>query len=144
MKTKNNIELIRKRYKAVNAHDLERFQKFYAGSVLWTDPGLARPIKGSSTVRNRLENLITAFPDLRWELDRIFSQGAYVCAQFTFTGTHRGVLRGRRNNELFAPSNKRIRIQACGVYVVRRLKITDSKIYFDFESLRAQIQGKAA
>jgi steroid delta-isomerase-like uncharacterized protein len=144
MKTKNNIELIRARYRAVNAHDLDTFQKFYAGSVLWTDPALTRPIKGPSGVRKRLETLITAFPDLHWKLDQIFSQGAYVCAQFTFLGTHRGTLRGRRGNELFPPSNKRIRIEACGVYVVRRLKIVDSRIYFDFDSFRAQIQRKLA
>jgi steroid delta-isomerase-like uncharacterized protein len=142
MKTKNNLELIRNRYKAVNAHDLDRFQRFYADSVLWIDPGLTRPLKGPSRVCKRLETLITAFPDLHWELDRIFSQGAYVCAEFTFTGTHGGMLRGRRSNELFAPSNKRIRIEACGVYVVRRLKITESKIYFDFDSLKAQIQDR--
>lgn len=142
MKTRSKIELIRARYRAVNAHDLDTFQTFYAGSVRWTDPGLARPIKGPSEVRKRLETLITAFPDMRWKLDQIFSQRPYVCAQFTFTGTHRGMLRGRRNNELFQPTNKRIRVEACGVYVVRRLKITDSKIYFDFENLRGQIQGK--
>jgi steroid delta-isomerase-like uncharacterized protein len=142
MKAKNNLELIRSRYKAVNTHDLDRFQSFYADSVLWADPGLTRPLKGPSSVRKRLETLLTAFPDLHWELDRIFGRGAYVCAQFTFTGTHRGTLRGRQSNELFPPTNKRIRIEACGVYVVRRLKITDSKIYFDFESLKAQIQGR--
>lgn len=144
MKTKNNLQLIRNRYKAVNTHDLDTFEKFYASSVLWTDPGLVRPIKGPSGIRKRLEALITAFPDLHWELDQIFGQGAYVCARFTFTGTHRGVLPGRHGNELFPPSKKRIRIEACGVYVVRGLKITDSKIYFDFESLRAQIQRKVA
>src|SRR5438132_1262116 len=101
MKTRNKLELIRARYKAVNAHDLDTFQGFYAGSVLWTDPGLTRSIKGPPGVRKRLETLITAFPDLHWELNRIFGQGAYVCAQFTFTGTHRGMLPGRRSNEFF-------------------------------------------
>ena len=39
---KGNLELIQARYEAVNAHDVGRFQGFYADSVVWRDP--AHPV----------------------------------------------------------------------------------------------------
>jgi steroid delta-isomerase-like uncharacterized protein len=140
MAANENIKLIKARYEAVNAHDLDRFQGFYAGSIVWEDPGLPSAIKGPVAVRRRLEDLTTSFPDLQWKLGRIFSQGEHVCAEFTFTGTHKGALADNRSKQSLRATNQRIRIQAIGVYTIRRNKIVDSKIYFDFGSLKAQLQ----
>jgi steroid delta-isomerase-like uncharacterized protein len=140
MEVEENLQLIRARYDAVNAHDLDAFQGFYADSIVWSDPGLPTPITGARSVRERLEELTTAFPDLHWELDKIFGQGENVCAEFTFTGTHRGVLPDNRDEKSFPATNKPVRIQAGGVYVVREGKIVNSRIYFDFGSLISQIQ----
>lgn len=129
-----NVALIRARYDAVNSRDYDRFQGFYADAVLWIDPGLSSPIRGPMAVRKRLEALTRAFPDLRWHLDRIFTQGELVCAEFTFTGTHRGKLEGPAGREVH-PTGRAIQLQACGVYTVRDGKIFDSRIYFDLTSL---------
>ena len=140
VEVEENLQLIRARYDAVNAHDLDRFQGFYTGSTVWSDPGLPAPITGASAVRERLEVLTTAFPDLHWKLDRIFGQGESVCAEFTFTGTHRGALPDNTGEESFSATSKPVQIQACGVYVVREGKIIDSRIYFDFGQLASQIK----
>lgn len=141
MGARENIRLIRARYDAVNAHDLDKFQGFYGNSIVWNDPGLARPIKGPRSVRNRLQTLTRAFPDLQWRLDRIFSQGENVCAEFTFTGTHRRQLPGNAG-ERFPATGRAVEIQAAGLYVVRSGKIVDSRIYFDFGGLAAQLQNR--
>ncbi len=140
MAVKENLKLIKARYDAVNAHDWDKFQGFYADSIVWNDPGLPAPITGPRSVRERLEALASAFPDLHWKLDKIFSQGENVCAEFTFTGTHRGSLHDAAGAKSISATNRSIRIQACGVYVVRGGKIINSKIYFDFGSLLSQIQ----
>ena len=142
MGAKENLKLIKARYDAVNAHDLDKFQGFYANSVVWEDPGLASAIKGPAAVRKRLRTLTESFPDLQWKLGRIFSQGEDICAEFTFTGTHKGALADNRGSKSIRATNQRIRIQAVGVYVVRGDKIVDSKIYFDFGSLKSQIQKR--
>ena len=142
MGAEENLRLIRARYEAVNAHDFDRFQGFYGSSIKWEDPGLQSAIKGPAAVRKRLETLTDSFPDLKWKLGRIFSQGEQVCAEFTFTGTHRGQLKDQRTEATLAPTNQKIRIQAVGVYTVRGNKIVDSKIYFDFGSLIRQLQTK--
>lgn len=136
MGSKENLKLIRARYEAVNSHDFEKFQSFYDKSISWGDPHLARAVKGPVAVRRRLESLTAAFPDLKWELGRIFTEGEHVCAEFTFTGTHRGKLDNR--GQTINASNQRIRIPAVGVYTVRGNKIVDSKIYYNFEDLKSQ------
>ena len=143
MGTKENLKLIRARYEAVNAHDFDKLQGFYGNSIKWEDPGLPSAVKGPAAVRKRLENLTTSFPDLQWKLGRLFSEGEHVCAEFTFTGTHRGKLKNQRGRAALNPTNQKIRIQAVGVYTVRANKIVDSKIYFDFGSLTGQLQAKS-
>ena len=49
---RSNVALIEARYEAVNDHDLDRFESFYADSVVWRDPATARPVKGPRAVRN--------------------------------------------------------------------------------------------
>lgn len=133
---KANVELIRARYEAVNAHDFERFQSFYADKVVWRDPGIARPVKGPRAVRKRLESWTAAVPNLRWHLDELFGEGDRLCAQFTFAGTHDGAVSDGRGNE-FAPTNRAVRLQGVGVYVVNGGKIVDSRIYFDLSGFAA-------
>lgn len=129
------LKLIEARYEAVNAHDWSRFQAFYADSITWDDSGLPEPIKGPAAVRERLEVLVTAFPDLHWHLDQLFGDGENVCAKFTFSGTHKGELPDNYDGSAIPPTGKTIRVQACGVYQVQKGKIVDSVVYFDFGAL---------
>lgn len=133
---KGNRQLIEARYEAVNAHDFERFQSFYADAVVWRDPGLARPAKGPRAVRRRLEAWTDSVPNLKWQLDDLFGEGDKLCAEFTFTGTHRGPVKDGRGNEL-APTNRAVRVPGVGVYVIQDGKIVDSRIWFDLGGFRA-------
>ena len=133
---KSNLDLIQARYDAVNAHDFERFQSFYADSVVWRDPATPRPAKGPRAVRKRLEAWAAAVPNLKWELEELFGEGDRLCAQFTFTGKHRGPLADGRGNEL-AGTGRAVKLPGVGVYVVSGGKIVDSRIYFDLSAFVA-------
>lgn len=133
---KGNLALIQARYEAVNAHDFDRFQSFYADTVVWRDPGTPRPAKGPKAVRRRLEAWTAAVPNLKWQLDELFGEGDRLCAQFTFTGSHRGPINDGRGNELVA-TNRAVRLPGVGVYVVQDGKIADSRIYFDLSAFAA-------
>ena len=50
---KAHLSLIEARYEAVNAHDLDRFQDFYADTVVWRDPGTARCMCASRETGSR-------------------------------------------------------------------------------------------
>lgn len=129
------VSLIEARYEAVNAHDWDRFESFYGDSIVWDDPGLAEPIEGPKAVRARLETLNRAYPDLRWNLDRIFNRGDLVCAEFTFTGTQKGELPTRTSDVSVEPTDRSVRLSGVGVYRVQEGRIVDSKVYFDFGRL---------
>ncbi|MDA4136089.1 MAG: ester cyclase [Thaumarchaeota archaeon] len=138
LEQKKNEQLVRARFDAVNAHDWKRFQGLYSDSTVWQDAGLAKAIKGSTAVRKRLEAFAKGFPDFRWQLDRVFGQGEWMCAEFTFTGSHSGPLpfAGMR----FLPVTKKsIRISACGVYRIQEGKIVESHVYFDRSRILAQL-----
>jgi predicted ester cyclase len=125
----SNLDLIRARYEAVNAHDFERFQGFYAPEVRWLDPALARPVEGPEAVRQRLEAWISAVPDLEWRLEDLFGEGDRICALFTFTGTQAGPV--ERRGETLSPTKRRFSVDAAGVYTVRGGQIVESRIWFD-------------
>ena len=127
---KANRALIQARYEAVNAHDYDRFQSFYAPEVAWRDPATPRPVKGPRSVRKRLEAWTAAVPNLRWQLDDLFGENDRLCAQFTFTGSHKGPLLVGRSKELL-PTGRSFRLQGVGVYVVAEGQIVDSRIWFD-------------
>ena len=50
--------------------------------------------------------LVTAFPDIRFELDDMIAEGDKVAVRFTFRGTHQGVFQG------IAPTGKQITYSA--------------------------------
>jgi steroid delta-isomerase-like uncharacterized protein len=127
---KANRAVIQARYEAVNAHDYDRFQRFYAPEVAWRDPATPRPIKGPRSVRKRLEVWTAAVPNLRWQLDDLFGENDRVCAQFTFSGSHTGPLLVGRRHEL-SPTGRSFRLPGVGVYVVVEGQIVDSRIWFD-------------
>jgi predicted ester cyclase len=127
---KTNRALIEARYEAVNAHDYDRFQSFYAAGVAWRDPATPRPVKGPRSVRKRLEVWTAAVPNLRWHLDELFGENDRVCALFTFTGSHKGPLLIGWSKELL-PTGRSFRLQGVGVYVAAESQIVDSRIWFD-------------
>ena len=141
MSLDENTQLVKARFDAVNAHDWKRFQGLYSDLTVWSDAGLDKPIKGSAAVRKRLEAFEKGFPDFRWELDRVFGQGEWMCAEFTFTGSHGGPL-PFSNAKSVPVTKKPIRIQACGVYRIVEGKIVESHVYFDCSRILAQLGAR--
>ena len=133
---KANLQVIEARYEAVNAHDFDRFQSFYADAVVWRDPATPRPAKGPKAVRRRLETWAAAVPNLKWQLEDLFGEGDKLCARFTFTGKHSGPLADARGNELTG-TGKAIKVPGVGVYVIQDGKIVDSRIWFDLAAFGA-------
>jgi len=138
LEQKQNVQLVKARFDAVNAHDWKRFQGLYSDSTIWYDAGLEKPIKGSTAVRKRLEAFAKGFPDFRWQLDRVFGQGEWMCAEFTFTGSHGGPLPFADTRSV-PVTKKSIRISACGVYRIQESKIIESHVYFDCSRILTQL-----
>ena len=80
-------------------------------------PGQA---SGAAGVKNRIETLRGAFPDLRYALEELVAEGDVVAARFSWRGTHKG--------EAFLgipPSGKAILVRGMGFYRLREGRIVE-------------------
>src|SRR5712664_194176 len=92
MSVEENLRVMDAATKALNDHDLDRFEAFHLESVIQRDPVNAAPIKGRTAIRASLEPFVKAFPDLRMTTERKFGAGDWITVQGTFSGTHKAPL----------------------------------------------------
>jgi predicted ester cyclase len=72
-----------------NEHRFDELGEFVAADVRVND----RP-QGLEQYAAGLRAVVSAFPDYRWNLRRLFVEGPWLSAYFTDTGTHRGSFLG--------------------------------------------------
>ena len=133
MAEQENIELAKQQIAALNTRDLNayvrRFDEAYIGQAETTPA----PIRGPEGVRQYINTLLTAFPDLRVDTQEILATGDTVIVRMRATGTQKGIFAG------FPPSSKPIVAEACNVFEVKNGKITRSRLYADNLSMLQQI-----
>jgi len=133
MAENDNTRFAQQQIAALNAHDvdgyLSRIDDSYVGHSE-TSPG---PIRGREGVRQNLEMLLKAFPDLRVEIEQIITSGDFVVMRTRATGTHKGNFPG------IAPTNKSIVVHGCNVIEVRNGKAIKGTLYSENASLFQQI-----
>lgn len=133
MAEKDNIELAKQQIAALNSRDLKgylsRIDESYTGQSELS-PG---PIRGREGVRQYIESLLGAFPDLRLEVEQVIASGDTVVVRMHATGTHKGNLAG------IPPTNKSIVLHACNVVEVRNGKAIQGRLYADNASLFQQL-----
>jgi predicted ester cyclase len=103
-----NIGALKRAAERFKARDLEGHLQLYTPSVL--HHGFSSRIKpGVSGLRDHYSALLTAFPDMRIDVEDILADGEKVVHRFTFYGTHRGEFIG------IAPTMKMV--SAAGVHI---------------------------
>jgi steroid delta-isomerase-like uncharacterized protein len=81
-------------FEAWNAHDPDAVAAVFAGHATIRDVGSPGPVNGRAAIRDRVADLIAAFPDLRLrQLDLVVGEDANA-DRWEFTGTHRGEFLG--------------------------------------------------
>ncbi|HTC89606.1 MAG TPA: ester cyclase [Bryobacteraceae bacterium] len=133
MTENDNVEYATKQIAALNARDLDgylsRIDESYVGQSE-TAPG---PIQGREGVRQNLEGIFRAFPDLRIDVEQIIATGDSVVARIRMTATHKGSFAG------IAPTNKSIALEACNVLEIRDGKAIRGRLYADNATLFQQL-----
>jgi steroid delta-isomerase-like uncharacterized protein len=133
MAEQDNIALAEKQVAALNDRDFDlyvsRLDEGYVG-VSEMAPG---PIQGREGARQNIERILTAFPDLRLEIQKIVASGDTVVVTMRSTGTHTGNFAG------IAPTNKRFVMEACNVVEIRDGKTIRGRLYADTLSLFRQL-----
>jgi steroid delta-isomerase-like uncharacterized protein len=133
MGEKDNIHLAEKQIAALNARDLDQYLSRIDDSYIGESETAPGPIRGPEGVRNNLEMLFQAFPDLRLRVEQILASGDHVVVCMGITATHKGAFAG------IAATNKSISFHACNVVEIRNGKAIRGRLYADNATLFQQL-----
>ncbi len=132
MAEKDNIEFAKEQIAALNARDLDGYMTKIDESYIG-ESEMGGSVRGREGVRQYLETILRAFPDLKLEAEEIIASGNTVVTRLRMTATHRGVYAG------VAATNKSIVLQACNIVEVRNGKSVRGRLYADNAALLQQL-----
>jgi steroid delta-isomerase-like uncharacterized protein len=133
MAEKENLRIAEEIAAAVNAHDIDRYLQLIDNSYVGESELVPGGVRGRAGVRQRLEMLFGAFPDLQLETEQTLASGDFVVTRGRMTGTHKGNFAG------IPPTNKTVSAGGCSVLEVRNGKVIRSRQYADNASLLQQL-----
>jgi len=118
---------------AMNRHDADAALTYLSNDSDFSNTGTGQRFVGVAENRVHYDDLFTVWPDVHFEIVKLFGAGEYYAKEWIMTGVHRGDLPG-------LPANDRsFRILGAGVGVVRNGKIAEVTEYWNFATLLAQI-----
>ncbi len=133
MAEKDNVQYAEQQVAALNARDLDGYLSRIDDSYVGQSETAPGPIRGREGVRQNLEMLLRAFPDLRVEIEQIIANEDSVVTRLRATGTHKGNFAG------IASTNKSVVLQGCSVFEIRNGKAIRGRIYADNATLFQQL-----
>jgi steroid delta-isomerase-like uncharacterized protein len=133
MAEKDNIEYAKQQIAALNARDIDGYLSRIDESYVGYSETRPEPIRGVEGVRQYIQSLLIAFPDLKIETEQVIASGDTVVTRMRATGTHKGGYVG------IAPTNKSIVIEACSILEVKNGKTIRSRMYADNVKLLQQL-----
>lgn len=75
---------------AWNSHDTEKLASFFTDDCVYEEVALAKITRGKEEFKAFINAFFTAFPDTHFELTSNFNSGNWYCAEWIWTGTHKG------------------------------------------------------
>jgi steroid delta-isomerase-like uncharacterized protein len=121
MSAEKNKAVIHRLAEVVNQGKLELVDEIFASDYVRHDPSALLGDVGREEYKKVFTNLRRAFPDARWLMDDLLTDGDKVIARWTFTGTHKGQFYN------IPPSGKKVTYPIIAIY-----RIADGKIAEDW------------
>jgi steroid delta-isomerase-like uncharacterized protein len=128
-----NLRLARESIEAWSAHDPDRLTKIVDEKFVAESDTLPASVNGPQGLAQLMSVYVTAFPDLRFEIEQQLADGDFVVTRWIATGTHRGVLMG------IQPTSRRAVTHGCTVSQFRNGKGVHDWIYWDSGNLLRQL-----
>jgi steroid delta-isomerase-like uncharacterized protein len=131
-----NIKKVVERYvELLNKHDLNEIRKLYHKDYTYTGSD-GKLQKGPDAGIAAIDMYLKAFPDMKVEVNRMFSDGHTVISELTGSGTHKGMLMG------MAPTGRTGRVLMCNILEVRDGKVAAEREYMDTAVMIRQLEGR--
>jgi len=87
----NALEVSKRAIDAWNRHDADGVVAQYAEDATYHNPRIDHPLKGQQAIANFIKSVLTAYPDLRFEvISRGDAGGGLVASQWVLHATHTG------------------------------------------------------
>ncbi len=122
---------------ALNAHDLDRYTALFTKNVIHKEAA-AQDIRGRNEMNNRMALLFRAFPDFKFQFERVWQKDSVAIATWKWTGTDSGGYIERK------PSNRRAGLHGVTVgFFNADGAIREVHFYQDGATVAAQLDGNA-
>lgn len=108
-----------------NSHDIPRILEFYDEGITWRNVALGDTYQGKDEVREYLEQMFSAFPDLSFEVSQKVASGDFVAEQWIIRGTHLGSFMG------IPPTGRSITIPGMSMVHMRNARFLRDDFYYD-------------
>jgi predicted ester cyclase len=126
---------IRQLADALNDRDWHTYASHFTEDLITHAPGIRS--LGRDARLKALHDLVAAFPDAQFTVDRIVAQDACICAEVTFEGTHTGPLASPTGT--IPPTRREVTFPYCLVMRTRGEQIAEVHEYFDRVELMTQL-----
>ena len=113
-----------------NAHDWQGMQSLYASPISINDEPWS-----PTQVTDQFKPLVAAFPDWRWDVRHVTTDGHIFSFHLKVTGTHQGTFQG------IEPTGRKVSTTQYTLYHLEDGKFTEVWDLVDWESLLKQIQN---
>jgi len=116
-----------------NTHDIDGILDFYDDEIVWKNIGLEETYDGKPAVREFLTRLMSALPDLVFNVEHKIARGDNVAEKWTIHGTHLGTFLG------IPPTGRPIEIRALSMVTLRDGKFLRDEFYWDTRAVMNQM-----
>ena len=137
MTSYDNVTIARDVLDALNAHDLDRFERYLTPDFRVQVPGIAEPQDREQT-RAMMQTGLTAFPDDHFDIQRVIASGDDVVVEWIWTATHLGPL-GDPSGPEIAATGRKVRMRGSTALRFRDGKLAEERDYFDPNEIMQQI-----
>jgi predicted ester cyclase len=121
---------------AFNDHDENRIRELNAENGVLEAPGDVH-IEGREAATQYAMAWLNAFPDARLTVTNELVSGDWVAQEFTFEGTHEGVLTGPAGE--VPATNRRLNGRGVQIFRVESDAVVDTRLYFDQVQILTQL-----
>jgi steroid delta-isomerase-like uncharacterized protein len=134
----DNKTIVRRLYKEVwNQRRLEVVDELISPSHALSDPIVSGSHIGPELYKQRVVDLTTSFPDLRFTIEDTITEKDKIVACWTITGTHKGTFMD------IPATGRKVSVEGITIHHIKNGKILDSYARWDALGLMRQL-GQAS
>lgn len=125
--------LLRTAYATLESGDLDACVEMLTENFIANVPGLPDPLHGRDIWRQGAQALLDGFPDLKIDVEDMFSVDDKVAVRVRFHGTHRGTFQG------VAATDRQVSFRSIEIFRVEGDKLAEEWVAPDMLGLKQQI-----